>query len=646
MKGSITSKFLHRIRIRGGEFDASARAMHRKAAFGNVPIATIERKIMSTKTTFKRVALVAVAAVGFGMLTGVAANAVDTAVYVNLTNTTLGGTQATTSNTTAYPALSATQISGVSASVGQAIVLKISTVNDTGTIQSGKALSTVRFQSDALGTLGTSAVLANGTETQTVVTFNAPGLAGTFAGHVIVNNGTTDVSSSVFTVTVSAASPYSASTSTAYLHTAANGVPGTGSTEDAVVVAKAAGTAAGQIAVTLKDATGTAIKGETVNASITGSGLISIDQVASISTLGTARSVTSGVLANNNPAFIHVSSDGSAGVGTITITVTDAVSGATSTLATKTVTFTGSATAYVVTPTYTNLKVGANGTDGNSTTAALAVKVTDANGNIVADGTSVFASSNNTAIATVSPVLTTTAGMVYFAVTGLSADTATITFGNTASSPTVSATAVVKFTAAVASMVTLAFDKATYAPGEKMILTLTALNAAGAGLPDGTYTLFSTASLTSNVALQGFPVLSPVTDVALVAGVKSWTVFAPLAGGTINVAATTGIGTSLATAAQGLSLTATAEVTGDTSAVDAANAATDAANYAADAADAATTAAEEATAAAQAAQDSADAASAAVVALGLRVAVLYAATRTQVLRLQALLVRLIKKLHA
>ena len=46
----------------------SARATHLKAAMENVFMTTTERKRMSTKTTFKRIALVAVAALGLGVL--------------------------------------------------------------------------------------------------------------------------------------------------------------------------------------------------------------------------------------------------------------------------------------------------------------------------------------------------------------------------------------------------------------------------------------------------------------------------------------------------------------------------------------------------------------------------------------------------
>lgn len=81
-------KFLRRVRIHGGECGAVARALHhkvqedalmsyewaflRQADLGKAPGSTIERKQMSTKTTLKRIALVAVSALGFGVLTSVA----------------------------------------------------------------------------------------------------------------------------------------------------------------------------------------------------------------------------------------------------------------------------------------------------------------------------------------------------------------------------------------------------------------------------------------------------------------------------------------------------------------------------------------------------------------------------------------------
>jgi hypothetical protein len=76
-------KFPRRVRIHGGECGAVARALHHKvkgstlcqADSGKALGSTNERKQMSTKTTLKRIALVAVSALGFGLLSTVPARA-------------------------------------------------------------------------------------------------------------------------------------------------------------------------------------------------------------------------------------------------------------------------------------------------------------------------------------------------------------------------------------------------------------------------------------------------------------------------------------------------------------------------------------------------------------------------------------------
>ncbi len=71
--------FPRRVRIHGGECGAVARALHHEAKISSSPavkenvfFTTNERKQMSTKTTLKRIALVAVSALGFGLMTSVA----------------------------------------------------------------------------------------------------------------------------------------------------------------------------------------------------------------------------------------------------------------------------------------------------------------------------------------------------------------------------------------------------------------------------------------------------------------------------------------------------------------------------------------------------------------------------------------------
>ena len=78
------------IRISRGERDASARATHLEAATRKFLVTTNERKQMSTKTNFKRIALVAVAALGLGVLSSVPSQAISSGITVTVTNGTAG----------------------------------------------------------------------------------------------------------------------------------------------------------------------------------------------------------------------------------------------------------------------------------------------------------------------------------------------------------------------------------------------------------------------------------------------------------------------------------------------------------------------------------------------------------------------------
>ena len=92
-------KFLRRVRIHGGECGAVARALHHEvkdlslyqADLEKSSRSTIERKSMSTKTTFKRIALVAVASLGLGLFTAVAPATAggDVTFSVNTTSQTI-----------------------------------------------------------------------------------------------------------------------------------------------------------------------------------------------------------------------------------------------------------------------------------------------------------------------------------------------------------------------------------------------------------------------------------------------------------------------------------------------------------------------------------------------------------------------------
>jgi len=91
-------KFLSQIRISGWDFGSSARAMNQAGGFistqadlEKVSRSTTERKSMSTKTTIKRIALVAVSALGLGMFAAVspASAAYTASMTLNTTSLTV-----------------------------------------------------------------------------------------------------------------------------------------------------------------------------------------------------------------------------------------------------------------------------------------------------------------------------------------------------------------------------------------------------------------------------------------------------------------------------------------------------------------------------------------------------------------------------
>jgi hypothetical protein len=624
---SLPSNFPRRIRIRGGEFGASARAMHRKAALENVSRATIERKTMSTKTTFKRVALVAVAALGIGMLSAVPSNAAPSAAYGTMFSGTAGN-----------------QIIGGQANV--LITLDTSTTAISNTITSSGVGSIVSATVTTPGTTAAATVSAvtGGTS------FTAVGASGAADGVVTAILTSTVVGTQTLTITpvASNGTPGTAVTKTiTWLSGAANSVvnhstafigavSGTEVAADVALTpsATASATAVGQIDVRQYASSDSSVATATastaaVTVSIAGAG--SVSTAASAGATGPSVTIAAGGgVANRFTLYVYA--NGVAGIGTITI----AVGGVT--VATKTVTLAGTLASYKLTPTNTVTAIG-------GTADVVTVGPLDTNGNTAALGT-YYVTSSNTAVATVP-----SAGQTgtTFSVTGVAVGTATITVANAATAPTITKTYTVTVGKATAKTVTLSTDKTSYAAGEKIILTVTAVGSDGTATGDNAaFVAFSSAGMTSNVALQGFPTVS--SNVKLVGGVATYTIYAPMTDGTVTIQATEGTGidhvAADSTTAAVLSTSFDVSNAGSSAAVDAANAATDAANYAADAADAATTAAQEATAAAQAAQDSADAATAAVVALGLRVNVLMASVRAQLTSLSNLLVRIIKKTHA
>jgi hypothetical protein len=405
-----------------------------------------------------------------------------------------------------------------------------------------------------------------------------------------------------------------------------------GQTTDEVlsVVGTGLGSRVATIKVTLKDtqAVPAVIASKTISASISGPGLIQAAPGTGANTHDDAALTAKARVATADTdsrglVFIAVSSDGSGGVGTITI------SQGTTVIATETITFAGAATQLK------DNNVDAAGVSLNKVyipkggTGTLSVGSYDVAGNKVsATPTGLVVTSDATSVATVS----ISGGTGTITVTGVAAGKANITVSVGAlATATIKLVIPVEVTLTTAKTVTMSFDKTSYAPGEKMTLTVKAVDANGAGVADGARVLFSDTA-TANVALGTLP----TGTVTLVGGKAEFTYYAPFAAGDITVTAKEGaavdavIASTTAAPYTAKAITATASVTnaGIDAATDAASEATDAANAATDAA-------------LQAADDAA-AASAAVAKLSKSVKASLKALKKQITALTALVNRLLK----
>jgi len=593
---------------------------------------------MSTKTSIKRIALVAVAALSFGgvsVITATSANAtVNAAIspvqfkYKTMYDTTNGyqvvGGQATVEIGVDSTTTSTVSITGVGSIVS---------ASDTNTINVGyetiTGLTSTSFNINANARLGvgvyetvtlvlTSAVA--GTSTISVVSLDANG---------VPNTPTTK------TVTWTAAGSTAAASWSAYLVDTTSAGAGIAPADSTVPLTYSKGTSSANVAfilAKLKDSNGNAVANASVTAVVTGPGLIAATNqtINSDGTLAATNGATgtsrAAALTTNSSGWVAVALANDLTAGTSTVTFT---SGTVS--VSKAVTFIGGAatlTAVASTGTY---RVGVNPinsydagsvSEDSSTGYAFKVKGVDSAGNLVKAGT-VYAKSSNTAVATVSAVAhdfaTNKNGYVYFLVTGVAAGKATITIQDTnpagSTAPTASTTIDIQVTTGGADSIAIATDKSSYAPGEPGTLTITLKNSTGDPVADGTYTIFgSTTKLLSNLQVTGYatgPNASAwsqgITSVTTSGGVAAFDFYAPNVGSSLTFSGTTLAATTVSadvTAnARAKALTATAAIAGGANggdaalALDAANAATDAANNAYDEAQNATQAAQDALAA-------------------------------------------------
>ena len=538
---------------------------------------------MSTKTLRKRIALVAVAALGFGLLSVAPSSAAISADSVTLTAATSGTISAVATNP-----VTVSFIAGANSDTLTATIALLSTP-----ITSNAALPV--FASAQTAAQITANVNSNGSYASQVLTVGVagsstgrvtytrnleftPDVAGTYVIRVTPTNGL-NTTAVTWTLTVGAALAAD-STSTSFI-----GAADTTATVDAVLsVTMATGTHAATIAVAPKNASVTVSPTVALTATITsGPGTLEITNAAtSASTTGVGRAIT-GTAGNY---FVQVFSDGTAGLSTITISSGSTV------LSTETINFFGPLASLTATVAIAQIPLSV------ATAAVVTVVGKDALGNVVVvTPTVTTATAASIASGTCTTSTTTTASSCTLTA-GATAGSSVLTF----TSGTITTTATVA-AAAAPTKVVVAFDKATYAPGEAFTLTLTASNAAGVPA-DKVY-----AALLAGVLTPSSSITSTLfgASVTIKNGVATATGFMPIVSGPFSVTGKTG--TDATTADVVVSASATITVSADAAAAaeaiaaaadaaaeatDAANAATDAANAAAEAADAATAAAQDA----------------------------------------------------
>ncbi len=636
---------------------------------------------MSTKTTFKRIALVAVAALGFGMLSVVPSNAVVIAntIAIDSATDTVGvnesATALLTGNFISGAAFDSVTVSAVITSSNAANASVQLYTFDSATSSAtvfARGLGTqggTELTYGHLGAANTAAGLA--VSHRTTMVLHNPLTAGTYVVRVYTTPKTKAGSESTvdattlltWTVTVTAPDRV-ATTGTSILRAygSGNSSPwgGTAATSDSTVVgSRALGTAPrATIWTTQTNATGTAE--ESLTAVISGPGYITTSAAGSEGTVNPGSGFAVTVKAGNP---IYVWANGTAGEATITVKTVSGV-----TLGTESVKFYGSVTTLTVTSIAGTEKLiglaGVSSTISNTQTSAFAVTATDALGTGVPLTGLDCTSSNGSVVASCSAAISVPgqhrgAFLISYttATTSTSGQAATLTISTPDPLSTTTPAATLSVTKGVTTGGTIATEvislhdtdlkaKSTFSPGEAMVVAVTAKDASGNPVVDGA----PTPTLTANKALGGASNTNSITFGTYLGGMvttrtlssgvvlRADNIYAPATSGEFTLTGLSGnatasrisvtgtVGDDAATTAASAAADAAAEAT------DAANAATDAANAAAEAADAATAAA----------QDAADA----VAALSTQVTELVSALRKQITSLTNLVIKIQKKVRA
>ena len=742
-------KFLRRVRIHGGECGAVARALHHEVKTLSLPaveekvsFTTNERKSMNKKTSFKRIALAVVAALGFGVLSTGPTQAVpfshtltidsatdsaytlETATAV-LTNV-FSSTDAKESTTIRYTCSTAVGNTCPGPTFYQTPTSDTSNVNAQGFTNNGNSgAETSNFVYSA--NTWTDSIVATTAPARSVTNVKAAGFTSngtytytfytTYAGNIgsgqpstIVNSG----QSVTWTVTVAgAADRQTADTARVWISADGNNGEGTataydawkvwGAATDSAIVANRGTTtpaivgvafirpfnAAGDTAVVvttggLKNKVSAGTVDDSITVEVSGPGYVSSAEAAT-TTYGKSVVVNAQNKGSLSAATesITILSDGTAGVATITFK-----NRSNKVLATKTVTFTGGISS-ISQAFFVNAETTVSYTGTYSDTVTITAYVKDSAGTILKNSggldrnlylfssdTAVVGDINGASLPTgrVSTcTVATTTGLWTCKGDIRESGTVTLTLRDsltvTASTVSLALDAVTVVGNTLKTM-TAAYDKTTYAPGERAVLTIKGLDTqgkvlSGRGNDSGTmnktyasaWTLVNTSAFAHTVSAispyigsTGTSYTSTTYSPFKETGMETVVVTMPTTSGVVTYEFRNSLGVAMATISATVvnpqdaliaASTAAAEAATDAAAeaIDAANAATDASNLAAEAADAATVAAEEA-------RDAADAATAAVEELATQVATLMAALKAQLTTLANTVAKIAKKVKA
>ena len=526
---------------------------------------------MSTTTNFKRIALVAVAALGMGVLSSAPSQAVIPVTSLTLTASATAGTAAvgggngattnvgaiSDSTTGATVTVSFLGVTALTDSVSLTIAPKskpalaaeyptaLFTVTDT----SSSTASPVVTQNIVAGTpgtqLGTTAATLIGLESGTAVRIGSSATANrysTVTAKIHMDSATARVAGSYvytviatpfdaataggavsanvksvdITITVSAGSTVASPSYSKALMNSGSSITGNyGDIDSSIsVVATAASTTRGNIRVFLRTATNTTTAEESVTVVTT------VGSVGTSAGVPIGKNVTLQYPVATGYLDVRIFSDGTAGTGTITISTPSV------TFASKSVTFySTTATKFTVVTGTSVIGVGAANTMTALGVGTIWVKATDANGNVVvadADGASgVFAySSDKTIISDSGTACAYNSTIKYHhcSLTGLLAGKSTISIKNSstnANAATLSGDKTVEVTvnSGVADKLVLEFDKASYTPGEKGYIFISVKDAAGVTIPKATLTnLMATGGITLAGSFSGTaPTLTDVS---------------------------------------------------------------------------------------------------------------------------------------